>query len=263
MMMQSINKTVNNSCYRQFKSIKSIARLSAAQHPLNTQFLAIFNTIELLSLRDMNTNAMLIQKQQDNVPKKGRPLGYDPDEALETAMHLFWAGGYDATPLDDILNAANISKSSFYHMFGNKQQLFERCLDRYCDKQIVLIEEGLRQSLTGRDFIEAFLYGLVDTVRHKNKRYKGCFMTNTVYEFADRDINISRLISKAIDRFSLLLQAAIEKGQEQGVITNSKSSGTLACFLMSSIAGIRTMIYAEVEIDQLEEIVETTLAALD
>ncbi len=262
-MMQSNNQMAITTSYRQIKSKKSIARFSATLSQLNTQFLAIFNTIELPSLKDMNTNALLIQKQQVKMPKKGRPLGYDPDEALETAMHLFWAGGYDATPLDEILNAANISKSSFYHMFGNKQQLFERCLDRYCDKQIILIEEGLRQSLTGRDFIEAFLYGLVDTVRHKNKRYKGCFMTNTVYEFADRDVNVSKLISSAIDRFNLLLQTAIEKGQEQGVITDSKSSGSLASFLMSSIAGIRTMIYAEVEIDQLEEIVETTLAALD
>ncbi len=219
--------------------------------------------LKSLSLNDMNTSAVLIPRQQEKMPKKGRPLGYNPEDALETAMHLFWASGYDATPLDDILNAANISKSSFYHMFGNKQQLFERCLSRYCDKQNLLIEEGLRQSLTGRDFIEAFLYGLIDTVRHKNKRYKGCFMTNTVYEFADRDTHVSELIGNAIDRLNHLLQAAIEKGQEQGVISKTKTSSALANFLMSSIAGIRTMIYAEVEIDQLEEIVETTLAALD
>lgn len=32
---------------------------------------------------------------------------------------------------------------------------------------------------------------------------------------------------------------------------------------MSSIAGIRTMIHAQVEINQLEAIVDSTLAALD
>jgi len=211
----------------------------------------------------MNKSEIIVKKQQENIPKKGRPLGYDPDETLETAMNLFWAGGYDATSLDDILNATNISKSSFYHMFGNKQQLFERCLNRFCDKEIAQIESGLQQSSTGRDFIETFLYGLIDSVRKKDGQYVGCFVTNTVYEFAGRDVNISKLISSATMRFNQLLQLAIQKGQSEGVITKTKAPSALAYFLMSSIAGIRTMISAQVEVDQLEEIVDVTLAALD
>ena len=79
----------------------------------------------------MNTGELLAQKQQNDIRKRGRLLGYDPDEILEITMNLFWTNGYNSTSLEDILNAANISKSSFYHMFGNKQQLFERCLSRY------------------------------------------------------------------------------------------------------------------------------------
>lgn len=211
----------------------------------------------------MNTSELLEIKQQNNIRKKGRPLGYDPDETLETAMNLFWENGYDATSLDDILNAANISKSSFYHMFGNKQQLFERCLNRYCNKQMILIEEALQQSSTGRDFIETFLHGLVDAVRKRKERYLGCFVTKTVYEFDDRDATISGIISNATMQFNQLLQRAIKKGQSKGVITKRKTPSALAYFLMSSIAGIRTMIHTQIEIAQLEEIVDSTLAALD
>ena len=211
------------------------------------------------------TNELLIKEPQKNKRKKGRPLGYDPDEMLEIAMNLFWADGYDATSLDDILNAANISKSSFYHMFGNKQQLFERCLIRYCDQQIAQIEKGLQQSSTGRDFIETFLYGLVDAVRKRSgsKRYIGCFVTNTIYEFKDRDANISKMITNVTNKFNELLQRAIKTGQSKGFITKNRTPSALAYFLMSSIAGIRTMIYTQVELDQLEEIVDSTLAALD
>ncbi|MEZ5700224.1 MAG: TetR/AcrR family transcriptional regulator [Nitrosomonas sp.] len=211
------------------------------------------------------TNELLTKEPQTNKRKKGRPLGYDPEETLEIAMNLFWADGYDATSLDDILNAANISKSSFYHMFGNKHQLFERCLTRYCDQQIAQIEKGVQQSSTGRDFIETFLHGLVDTVRKRNrhKRYIGCFVTNTIYEFNDRDANISKMISNVTTKFNELLQRAIKTGQSKGVITKNKTPSALAHFLMSSIAGIRTMIHTQVEIDQLDEIVDSTLAALD
>ena len=211
----------------------------------------------------MSESEILIKKQQENIPKKGRPLGYDPDETLEIAMNLFWASGYDATSLDDILNAANISKSSFYHMFGNKYKLFERCLNRYCEKEIAMIEQGLQKSSTGRDFIETFLYDLIDSVRKKDGQYMGSFVTNTVYEFAGRDDNIAKMISSATTKFNQLLQLAIKKGQTKGVITKAKTPSTLACFLMSSIAGIRTMISAQVEAEQLEEIVDVTLAVLD
>ncbi|SER37408.1 DNA-binding transcriptional regulator, AcrR family [Nitrosomonas sp. Nm51] len=241
----------------------SIESLSVLQHSSNDVSLITFLNNRFLSLSRMNTNEELIEKQRDKMPKKGRPLGYDPEEMLETAMQLFWADGYDATSLDDILSAANISKSSFYHMFGNKQQLFERCLSRYCNKQLALIREELQQSSTGRDFIETFLHDLVETARNKEERHKGCFVTNTIYEFVDRDVNISKLISGTIEQYNQLLQAAIKKGQDNGLITKKKTPKVLASFLMCSIAGIRTMIYAKVEIDQLEDAVGVTLAVLD
>ncbi|SES96934.1 transcriptional regulator, TetR family [Nitrosomonas marina] len=216
-----------------------------------------------LIIVSMETSKKLINKQQNNMPKKGRPLGYDPEEMLETSMLLFWKNGFDATSLDDILNAAKISKSSFYHMFGSKQQLFERCLCRYCDSQLAQIEKKLQQSTTGRDFIESYLHDLVAAASHNEDRYKGCFVVNTIYEFVDRDVSISKLISNMIEQFNQLLQVAIKKGQTEGVITTDKTPSALACFLMSSIAGIRTMIYAKAETDQLEDIVDVTLAALD
>ncbi|MCB1947657.1 TetR/AcrR family transcriptional regulator [Nitrosomonas sp.] len=241
----------------------SIESTSVFRHSSNEVFLMTFLSNGFLSVGRMNTSEKLIKKQKDKTPKKGRPLGYDPEEMLETAMQLFWTGGYDATSLDDILSAANISKSSFYHMFGSKQQLFERCLGRYCDRQLALIEDGLQQSSTGRDFIEALLYGLVDAARKKEERYKGCFVTNTIYEFVDRDENISKLISGTLAQHNQLLQAAIKKGQAEGLITKQKTPKVLASFLMCSIAGIRTMIFAKVEIDQLVDAVDVALAALD
>lgn len=68
--------------------------------------------------------------------KLGRPLEYDREEVVEISMHLFWHRGFERTSLKDILDATKISKSSFYYAFGGKDQLFEQCLDRYCDIQM-------------------------------------------------------------------------------------------------------------------------------
>lgn len=194
--------------------------------------------------------------------KKGRPLGFDPDEALETAMNIFWEKGYDRTTLDDILDATKISKSSFYNAYGNKFNIFEKSLDLFCHNQISMVEQGLQHFSNGREFIETLLRGLVQGVR-LNEPHFGCFLMNTAHEFAGRDVHVSQMVSSSTLRFNEVLQKAIVSGQSAGVINKDKEPDTLAFFIMSSISGIRSMISAQVDPDKLDEIVDVTLAALD
>lgn len=66
-------------------------------------------------------------------PKRppGRPRAFDPGQALDRALRVFWAKGYDGASLDDLTAAMGISRPSMYAAFGDKQQLFLRCLERY------------------------------------------------------------------------------------------------------------------------------------
>lgn len=205
---------------------------------------------------------MSTKKQQQKISKKGRPLGFDPDKAMETAMNVFWEKGYDGASLDDLLQATNISKSSFYNSYGNKSALFEQCLDLFCEKQIALLEKGLQETPNGRDFIEKFLRELVEGVR-LDKPHFGCFIMNTAHEFAGRDQHISQLVSNSTLIFNKIMQRAIKNGQDAGVITQEKDPESLAYYVMSCIAGIRLMISAQVDPDQLDAIIDVTLTALD
>jgi len=64
--------------------------------------------------------------------RTGRPRGFDKDEALEQATHLFWEHGYKATALSQLKAAmGGISASSFFAAFGSKEALFRAVLDRY------------------------------------------------------------------------------------------------------------------------------------
>ena len=37
-----------------------------------------------------------------------RPKKFNPDEALEKAMQVFWHKGYEATSMEDLLTAMNL-----------------------------------------------------------------------------------------------------------------------------------------------------------
>ena len=59
-------------------------------------------------------------------------------------MHLFWAKGFAATGLNELLETMGIGRKSLYDTFGNKRALFIKALQRYSDT----IGSGLYQRLT-------------------------------------------------------------------------------------------------------------------
>lgn len=88
---------------------------------------------------------------------QGRPLEFDPRLALQKAMDVFWCHGYEATSLQDLLTAMNISKSSFYQAFGSKHAIFERCLELFRERQVRQMSLALEQSPSGKEFLRSML----------------------------------------------------------------------------------------------------------
>jgi AcrR family transcriptional regulator len=61
----------------------------------------------------------------------GRPKAFDPDEALQAGVELFWRQGYAATTTDDLARAMRIGRQSFYDTFGDKRRCYLKALRRY------------------------------------------------------------------------------------------------------------------------------------
>lgn len=62
---------------------------------------------------------------------RGGKRAFDEEAALDVALELFWRQGYEGTSIADLTAAMDIRPPSLYAAFGNKQQLFEKVLDRY------------------------------------------------------------------------------------------------------------------------------------
>lgn len=79
----------------------------------------------------------------DILRTRGRPRGFDPDEAVVTAQRLFHERGYDAVSVADLTKALGINPPSFYAAFGSKAGLYARILDRYAETGAIPLLEIL------------------------------------------------------------------------------------------------------------------------
>src|SRR5712671_5483961 len=104
----------------------------------------------------------------------GRPRAFDPDAALERAMHVFWAKGYEGASLSDLTRAMRINRPSLYAAFGNKEELFRKVLDRYDCGPARYTREALERP-TAREVVERLLKGAID-LQTDPRNPGGCLM---------------------------------------------------------------------------------------
>src|ERR1700679_3722681 len=88
----------------------------------------------------------------------GRPREFDIDAALEKAMRLFWAKGYEGTSVADLTETLGVSRPSLYAAFGDKEALFRAALERYAAGPACYVAAALGEP-TARKVAEQLLRG--------------------------------------------------------------------------------------------------------
>jgi AcrR family transcriptional regulator len=91
----------------------------------------------------------------------GRPRSFDEDQALDSAMRVFWRKGFDGTSLLDLTKAMGINRPSLYAVFGNKKQLFKKATGRYIAVHAQYVSKALKEP-TAREVAEQLLRHTVD-----------------------------------------------------------------------------------------------------
>src|SRR5882724_5169019 len=100
-------------------------------------------------------------KSETALTQRGRPRAFDPDVALDRAMHVFWAKGYEGASLSNLTRAMRINRPSLYAAFGNKEELFRKVLDRYVNGPLAYFGKALAAP-KARDAIEQIFFGAAE-----------------------------------------------------------------------------------------------------
>jgi TetR/AcrR family transcriptional repressor of nem operon len=166
-----------------------------------------------------------------------RPREFEMQEALNAAMSAFWERGYEATSMQDLLDAMGLTKGSLYKAFGDKHNLFLLSLQDYLDR----LFETMKQSVdSGSDPVQSLstLMGVVENLCCKQLTPKGCFAVNTVVELSQRDEKASEVLKRHLVRVEKLLAKLISSGQQSGDFRSDISAEHLAEALFVYIFGM-------------------------
>jgi len=192
----------------------------------------------------------------------GRPIEFDPDKALVDAMHVFWSRGFEGSSMQDILKATGLSKSSLYQTFGSKQDLFDSCLEFYCNDSYLKFKELLNNSSSGREFIESMFKDIRSSCNSAEGKM-GCFLMNTVSEFGKRDKHLAKAMNNQIKRVEKVLAEAIKRDKAANKLNGALDEKALATYFITNMSGLRTMVKAGLSQKRTEETINNIMKILD
>lgn len=191
-----------------------------------------------------------------------RPKEFNPDNALDKAMQVFWHKGYEAASMEDLLAAMNLNRGSLYDTFGGKRQLFLRSLGHYSRTIAGPKFSLLDQPGPALPLLREFIRGMINDALADPQR-RGCLVANTVMELAPHERDIAATLNHALrtgeDAFFTLLARA----KEQGEVGAEKDPRALARFLTTMMQGTIVMIKSGASKETVTQAAEMALDILE
>ncbi len=163
-----------------------------------------------------------------------RPIEYDIDVVLEGAMSAFWAKGFVATGIRELVQATGLTTRSLYNLFESKEGLYEAALRKYrteyCEGIYSLLGTG-----RGREAIVAMFEKLSG-----KEMQGGCFMVHTLNEqslLEDHCVKTAKAHFKKLER--LLVQKLDEMSEDGEFDGDSTRTARVLLLVMQGASSYR------------------------
>ncbi|HUM13501.1 MAG TPA: TetR/AcrR family transcriptional regulator [Myxococcaceae bacterium] len=189
----------------------------------------------------------------------GRPREFDVDEALDRATDLFWARGYEATSVRDLVDALGVNRASLYATFGDKAQLFEAVLHRYAERVNGALMEVLDPPAAGAEAVRAWFKVLIEKATQTGGP-RGCLMLNTLTGCSTVPEPLMERVVAGVRASTDRLQEALARDPD---LVGRENVRTLARFFAAEGHGLSVLARAGVRRAELEMAAEVALRVLE
>jgi TetR/AcrR family transcriptional repressor of nem operon len=189
-----------------------------------------------------------------------RPKAFDRDRTLARALELFQAKGYEATSIQDLVDAMGIGRQSLYDTFGDKEALYREALERYVAEGPRSVLVALESPMPLRRAVSAVLEGVVAQLASPGCR--PCFIAHAALDRARFDGWTAQCVQNGFQDCLSLWEHRFRRAQAEGDLGAHHDSRTLGLVFQSTIYGLQVSALAGVARPDLEAAVRITLSIL-
>ena len=198
-----------------------------------------------------------ISMKSETSAQLGRPRAFDPEVALDRAMHVFWDKGYEGASLSYLTRAMRINRPSLYAAFGNKEQLFKKVLDRYMNGPVAWFGKALTAP-KARDVVEQIFLGTVRMAENLNVP-KGCLLVQGALACgnasARKEVGARRLAAE------VALRRRFQRAKREGDLPKQVNPAALTQYVMTVVRGMAVQLAGGAGRAQLHRIAQIALRA--
>jgi TetR/AcrR family transcriptional regulator, transcriptional repressor for nem operon len=167
---------------------------------------------------------------------RGPDKQFDPEIALSKAMEVFWAKGYEAASLSELLEQMGIGRKSMYDTFGNKRSLFLKALEYYAQTTIKSMRNQLSASGSPLTNLKRVLWDLQKM--HSLPGSKGCMLGTNIADFDTNDQEIASVLRSYLREVEDAFYRTILRAQELGELSQAINPRGLAQMLLCMTQGM-------------------------
>lgn len=169
--------------------------------------------------------------------KRGRPLSFNREQALQIALQLFWQQGYEGTSIADLVAAMGIAPPSLYSAFGSKEQLYLEVLDLYLQGPGNFIRHALLHAADAQSFARQILSSAADEFS-AHSHPSGCIVATGLLASATLHHNIAQHMRELRTATLDAISQRFEHAKVSGELPTATNCHSLARFFAAVIQGM-------------------------
>ncbi len=166
----------------------------------------------------------------------GRKLEFDYERAIERATRVFWAKGYSAASMRDLLKAMGIGEGSFYHLFGSKNRLYLECLRHYNETVTKGRLDALEAEPSVRKGLRSFFKGLINDLDNPRKPHV-CLMARSLSSDVVDEAELGGSVKAGMKSFEEQVAARLERAKREGELPSNFQADISAQIIFTFLQG--------------------------